>query len=321
MEQQKILIIKAGYSEFLDKESDSRVPSLGDVIRTTPILSLFKNDHVTWVTDQNAIPLLEGNPFINRILRLDFLSLQHLEHEYFDTVINLEKIPGICALTKKISAWRNFGFRLDPRTGEVRAHEKASDALVIGSNQTIKKENKKTYQELLFEMLGEIWNKEEYILGYKPSSQETYDIALNTMIGHKWPTKSWPIEYWDEIEKMLKKENFKVTRQDQQPPKILNDLNLYMDWLNSAKLILSHDSLGMHLGLALKKKVLGLFGPTPHLEVYFYNLGKAILPEPTLECMPCFRRDCERGRNCMADIRPERVLREIKNLLNPNNTN
>ncbi|HCJ65939.1 MAG TPA: glycosyl transferase, partial [Elusimicrobia bacterium] len=63
----KVLIIKLGYSETLDKEI-SVTSSLGDVLRTTIILNYFKNDVVTWLVDEKAYPLLEGNPYVKRIL-------------------------------------------------------------------------------------------------------------------------------------------------------------------------------------------------------------------------------------------------------------
>src|SRR3989344_103664 len=99
MRKEKILIIKTGYSEFLDKEANLRKVSLGDVLRTTPLLHLYKNDYVTWVSDREAFPLLENNPYINRLLPLDFTTAMHLlDEEEFDTVINLEKNYDICKL-------------------------------------------------------------------------------------------------------------------------------------------------------------------------------------------------------------------------------
>ena len=62
----------------------------------------------------------------------------------------------------------------------------------------------------------------------------------------------------------------------------------------------------------MKKKVSGLFGPTPHQETYFYGRGNVILPEPIPECLPCFEPTCNRGKNCMEDISVERVYKEIK---------
>ncbi len=53
----KILIIKLGYSETIDIEI-SRSTSLGDVLRTSVILYPFAGDHVTWLVDEAAYPLL-----------------------------------------------------------------------------------------------------------------------------------------------------------------------------------------------------------------------------------------------------------------------
>ncbi|MDD5436991.1 MAG: glycosyltransferase family 9 protein, partial [Candidatus Omnitrophica bacterium] len=70
----KILIMKLGYSETLDSEI-ARIPSLGDVLRTTPILwalkEKYKDSHISWLVDRQAEPLLRGNPLIDRILVWD----------------------------------------------------------------------------------------------------------------------------------------------------------------------------------------------------------------------------------------------------------
>ncbi|MEK6820253.1 MAG: radical SAM protein, partial [Nanoarchaeota archaeon] len=313
----KVLIIKTGYSEILDEEKDSRTVSLGDVLRTTVLLNLYKDEHVTWVTDEKAFPLLESNPHINRLLPYDFTTALQLESEEFDILINLEKVPGICALSDKIRAWRRYGFRFDKRTEKAEAYDSAFDILAVGYDSKSKKANTSPFQELLFRAVGQAWNGEEYVLGYKPKTTEEYDVALNTKAGYKWPSKEWTKEQWDKLEEMLTRQGLKVTRQDKQPPEseILTNLYRYMDWINSAQIIVSNDSLGMHLGIALKKKVLGLFGPTPHREVHFYNRGKAVLPEKYFSCMPCFLSSCENELFCMNLIKPESVLKEVKALL------
>lgn len=314
--EHKVLILKTGYSEVLDDRNDSRTVSLGDVLRTTPILSLHKNNHVTWVTDIKARPLLEGNKFIDRLLNFDFITYSQLESEEFDTLINLEKIPGICALTDRISAWKKYGFRFNKRIGEAEAYDKAFDVLAVGANTEIKKQNEKTAQELLFAMVGEKWNGEPYVLGYKPKTTEIYDVLLNTTVGSKWPTKAWPIKNWDALEKKLIEDGYSVTRQDKQDNHILTDLNNYMDWLNSGKIIVSNDSLGLHLGIALKKPVLGIFGPTPDKEVFFYDRGKSILPEGEFDCLPCVKGTCENKKYCLEQITPERIYKEVINIKN-----
>jgi hypothetical protein len=49
----RVLIIKTGFSEFLDLGISTTV-SLGDVLICTSILDIFKNDEVTWLTDRQA---------------------------------------------------------------------------------------------------------------------------------------------------------------------------------------------------------------------------------------------------------------------------
>ncbi len=314
--REKILIIKTGYSEFLEGHKDSREVSFGDVIRVTPLLHLYKNDHVTWVTDIKAFPLLEKNPYINKLLRYDFTTVFQLLSEEFDRVINLEKVPGICALSDKIRARKSrYGFTLNTQTGKAEALDKASEALSISADLYLKRKNSKTFTEFLFEMVGEEWKKEEIVLGYKPKSEEMYDVGLNTTVGKKWPTKFWPKKYWDVLEKMLKDQSFKVSRQDSEENKkkgIMEDLEKYMDWINSCKIIVSCDTLGLHLGIALKKKVLGLFGPTPDREIYIYGQGKSILPRCIPDCLPCFKGVCKREKTCMEDISVEKIYNEVK---------
>jgi heptosyltransferase-2 len=314
MKNHKILIIKTGYSEILEDRNNSRKVSLGDVLRTTPILQLYKNDSVTWVTDIEAFPLLEGNPRIHKLLPYDFTTALQLEAEEFDTVVNLEKIPGICALIEKVKFRRNkFGFNFNSQTGEAEAFDRAYEVLTVSSDKTAKKENKRASQELLFEMVGAKWNGEEYSLGYAPQTRETLDIALNTQVGQKWPTKQWSFEKWETLEEKLIKEGLKVTRQDKQDKDVLNNLRAYMDWINSAKIVVSNDSLGLHLGIALKKTTIGLFGPTPYSEVHFYGKGEAIYSAK--DCMPCFSAKCDRNIECMGEINPERVIEVIKKYL------
>lgn len=315
MKKDRVLIIKTGYSEILDGRNNSRKVSFGDVLRATALLNLYKNDEVTWVADPLAFPLLESNSLIHTLLPYDFTTVLQLESEEFDKVINLEKIPGICALSDKIRARRSrHGFTFNSQSGTAEAYERAFDVLAVGADPALKKSNSRTVLDLLFEMVGEKWKGEEYVLGYQPKTCEVYDVALNTQVGKKWPTKAWPSENWGKLEEMLMESGLKVTMQDNQQEDVLQNLYRYMDWIHSAKTIVSNDSLGLHLAIAMKKKALGLFGPTPDKEVYFYERGKAILPENPPECLPCFLPKCHEYVPCINLITPKQVYNEIMSI-------
>ncbi|EKD26356.1 MAG: ADP-heptose-LPS-heptosyl transferase II [uncultured bacterium] len=307
----KILIIKVGYSETLDSEI-SNYTSYGDVLRSTVLLNLYKDAHVTWLVDEKAFPILKYNPYINRILRYDLSSVLQLQSEHFDTVINLEKVPGLCALTDKITAWRRYGFRFDSKTGEAESYDGSHVVLEMCKNIEKKKNITVCWQEGLFEMVGAKWNEQEYILGYKPKTKQNYNIGFNYQVGNKWPLKAWPEKNWKELEKLI---NGKYSISWQQG---LNNMEEYFDWINSCELIVTNDSFGMHIAIALKKKIIALFGPTNHRENYLYNLGIALYPNNDFSCekFPCRDFNCVKfDDTCMRLIAPNKVFEEIQNLI------
>ena len=309
MKRKKVLIIKLGHSETLDAEI-SRKSSLGDVLRTTVILHALKNDDVAWLVDESAFSLLEGNPYIVRILVYDIATIIQLQEETFDTVINFEKVPGICALADKVDAWKKYGFRFDRQTGRAEAHDRAEDVLSMCLNVDEKKGGNIYWQEALLGMIGEAWQKEEYILGYKPKSKEIYDIGFNYDVGKKWLNKAWPSKNWKDLEGLIGS-RFNVSWQQG-----LKNIEEYIEWINSCRLLLTNDSLGLHIALALRKKVVALFGPTAHKEVYLYNRGVAILPRDDYKCLPCLSPKCVNNVFCMDNISVEQVFGAIEKLLN-----
>ncbi|MBI5902151.1 MAG: glycosyltransferase family 9 protein [Deltaproteobacteria bacterium] len=261
MAKEKVLIIKLGYSETLVSEI-SRMTSLGDVLRSTVLLSLFKEAHVTWLVDEKAVPLLKGNPLIARIMPYDLTTALQLKAERFDTVVNLEKVAGICAFADSLTAWKRYGFTFDPETGTAQAYD---------------------------------------------GSQQVLDICLNN-VGEKWPIKAWPLEYWKELEALIG-ERYSVSWQ-----RGLTSIEEYMEWINSCSLIVTNDSLGLHIAHALDKKIVALFGPTISSEVYVKN-GVKLLPEKEYDCLPCLDTVCVKDRSCMYEIRPQTVMAAVEKLL------
>ena len=307
----KVLIIKVGYSETLDPEI-SDVTSYGDVLRTTVLVNLYKNEHLTWLVDEKAYPIVKNNPFIDRVLIYNLTSVLQLQAEHFDTVINLEKVPGLCALADSIKAWQRFGFRFNVNTGQAEAYDGSHVVMEICRDIEKKKNRKAYWQEGLFEMVGREWHNEEYILGYKPKANNIYDIGFNYEIGNKWPLKAWPKENWNILEKMIG-DRYSVSWQQGK-----KDMEDYFEWINSCKLIITNDSFGLHIAIALKKKIIGLFGPTHHRENYAYDLGTFLYPNNDFYCekFPCSEPKCIKfDTNCTSLLSPERVFEEINKLL------
>ena len=307
MAAEKILIIKLGYSETLVGEI-SRKSSLGDVLRSTVLLPRYKDAQITWLVDEKAIALLKGNPYITRIMPYDLTSVLQLRAERFDTIINLEKVAGICAFADSLNAWRRYGFRFDPDSGTAKAYDGSHHVLEMCMNEKEKLSNKKYWEDFLFEMVGGKWNGEIPVIGYKPESKEVFDIGFNFNVGDKWPIKAWPMEYWKELEAII---GGKYTISWQQGLKSIEE---YIEWVNSCSLLVTNDSLGLHIAHALDKRIVALFGPTLSNEV-FVKRGVKLLPEKEYDCLPCLSTVCMKERPCMYEIKPATVFAEIEKLL------
>lgn len=258
----KILIIKTGFSETFTPEIEDKV-SLGDVLRSTALLHLFHTHRVTWLTSEAAMPILASNKGIAELLAYNLTSVMQLLSEEFDVVVNLEKVPGICALASKIAAWQRYGFRFNSVDARAEAYVHSTEALYVANNEDRKAANKKHWLALLYNMIGVEWKGEGYILGYTPTTTEIYDVGLNYKAGRKFEHKIWPIDNWVQLEMMLHGNGMRIGWQPQE-----TSVTDYIDWVNQCKLLVTNDSLGLHVAIALGKSVVGLFGPTPAKEIH-----------------------------------------------------
>ena len=308
--RKRVLIIKPGYSETLDPD-DSGIVSLGDILRTTVILHLFPATryHVTWLVDQKGVALLKGNPFIHRLLVVNPFTPHLLLSEWFDVVINFEKEPGICAVSDRIPAWRRYGFRLDPQTHTAVSYDHADEALHFTTNPDAKRLKDKSWSYILYEMLGHRYEGQPYVLGYKPSSEVVYDVGLNHIIGPKFPLKRWPEKHWQQLHADLAPD-YKVCWQ-----KGTSDIEDYIEWIASCRLLVTHDSLGLHIALGLGKPVVALFGPTIASEVDGPNLIR-ITPPLSWECIPCVKSYCIQETPCMQHLPSKLVGDAVRSKLN-----
>ena len=314
----KILIIKLGYSETLDPEI-GKIVSLGDVVRCTVILESlkekFSDSKITWLVAPEAFPLVVDNPYIDRVLVWDEFVPFALMREQFDVVVNLEKIHGICALTDMIQAREKVGFCFDIMSGNYSAYAQSIRATKYIQDKADGRKTHEIWQKVLVEMVGCEWSGQEYSLGYKSQSKGVYDVGLNHYVGSKWPTKAMTKEKWEELASKL--ENLEISCSWQ---KGMNNLYEYMDWIAGCKVLVTSDSLGVHLALAMRKSVVVLFGATSGEEIYCYGRGETIYPSfggesSMYECMPCYSPVCKKDKHCMDFINLDDVVRSVKRFL------
>ncbi len=307
--RRKVLIIKLGITETIGNKVHWKGVSLGDIFRTTVILHLFKEDDVTWLTAKEGRPLLAKNPYIKRLVVYSPKAATQLKRERFDIVINLEKAKKILTLANSITALKRYGFKLDTRTGKTEAHEKSFEVLVNSEDPALRRKMKKCWTKVLYDMVGAKWKGQSYILGYKPKTKQTYDIGFNICVKKRWPSKAWAMSNWRRLKELIAGK-YSISYQQSQ-----NDIHKYIDWINSCRLLVTNDSLGLHIAIALRKKIIVLFGPTSEKEAHLSDLVIALRPAARLKCMPCFLTHCKYDAKCIDTITPNLVYENIKQML------
>ncbi len=295
-----------------------KLASIGDVLRTTPLLYGLKNKYmdsqITWLTNSESFTALDGNSFIDRLLIFNLDSVLRLQLEEFDIAINLDKERSAASLVGTVKAKEKFGYGLSKEGNLYPLNKEAEYDFILGLSDELKfRTNRKSYQEIIFETAGLSFNKEEYIINldnsqnsFKKSFLEKYalydydiKIGLNTGCGSVFPFKKWPVSGFVELIYILaSKLNAKILllggrNEEVRNKEILervstkvlntgcsNNLKEFISIIDCCDFVVSADTLAMHLAIALKKKVVALFGPTCAQEVDLYGRGiKMISPK------------------------------------------
>src|SRR3989338_5553749 len=83
------------------------------------------------------------------------------------------------------------------------------------------------------------------------------------------------MDYWKKL-KSIRGNESTVSWQ-----KGLKHIEEYIEWINSCKMLVTNDSLGLHIVEVLGKKTVALFGPTLESEV-FVRTGRKLPPNQTM---------------------------------------
>lgn len=256
--KKSLLIIKTGHSETFTENLSSRICSLGDVFRTSLTLPLLEEYEVFWLTDQKAKPLLEQ---FKKVKVLTDLKDEEIIGN-FDYVINLEKDINLVNLARRkedfygfVSINNELGIRPFLTNGNVNLKD-------LISNDT------KTFEGKLSVILNNKDFKSDYSDFSSLLDERKNQIGFNWKVGPKWPEKALDLSFWKDLEKELAPD-FKVSWQEG-----FDNLRTYQEWISSCETIVTLDSLGLHLALAMKKNIVALFGPTNATEINLYGRGE-----------------------------------------------
>jgi len=322
---EKILIIKLG--------------AAGDVIRTTPLLYKYQEKYpdafIYWLTQfPDLVPKRTfENPGADKIYNWELNSIITLQNMEFDLVVNLDKDEQACSLVKSLKSKKIQGYTL-VNNKPFPVDEKANHKFLTGVFDDISKANSKNYLEEIFEICGYNYNREEYILP-DFDKESIYDIdnskivvGLNTGCGGRWTSRLWPEKYWLELVSLLKKENYEVIilggPEEHEKNLMLSaetnakyfgikPLNTFIGLMDKCSVIVSAVTMGMHIAIGLKKKLILMNNIFNKNEFELYGRGEII--EPSKECTCYFSPKCKNEQyKCIDYIEPLRVFDAVKRI-------
>lgn len=315
----------------------------GDVIRTLPIARAlkerYKDAHITWVTRGDVASLLNGVPYIDNVLTLPYTGL-----DKYDRVYNFDIDYDATKLASELISEKKYGFYDD--SGYPAAFTIGGEYyLNTMFDDDLKKTNKKTYQEMMFEA-AEIPYKNEFCGLYLNEEDKKHSLSflktnglegkrilgIHMGSGSRWPSKAWHSSCVKEFIKIAKRHGYEiilfggpneieehenlVREMDKEGVKVhrnnpRNSKRQFMSIVNLCKAMVCSDSFALHVSVALKKKTIGLFFCTSPDEVEDYGFLRKILSPKLYDFFP--ERSNEYNEELVKSISPEDVFKALEN--------
>jgi ADP-heptose:LPS heptosyltransferase len=280
------------------------------------------------------------------VIELGPEALVHLQTRRFDRVINLDAGKTSAALAASARAGRKDGFVLDERGIVQPTNDAARRWLEAGVFDDIKRQGTTTYQDRMAEILALPVGSHRYVFELSDDERraakahlqaagidfERPIVGLNTGAGGRWPLKQWREEGYVELISRIggggevqflllggpseRERNDRLKRASRVPlvdPGCENSVRHFAALLGFSDVVVTGDTLAMHLSLALQRRTVVLFGPTSAPEIELYGLGDKVMPK--MECLGCYKTSCDFVPNCMdlisTDMVADAVTRQL----------
>ena len=319
----RILIVKLG--------------AMGDVLRTTPILTALKAQNpqarIDWLVDKSCREVLEGNPLIDRL----FDRFDSLKNNAYDLAMNFDKEDEALDALMKVSAVRKAGFGRSADGKLCPMDERSVYAYRLGIDDDLKfRQNKKSYQEITFEQAGLTFRGEEYIFTPDPKTPPLPGltgpiVGLNTGSGRRFAGKKMPLAAYAELSRRLVSDlkatvlllggrdeierNRQIRRLCEVPVVETGSypIKQFSALVKACDVVVSGDTVAMHMAIAVRVPVVAFFASTCAAEIELYGRGRKIIS--TISCAPCYLRDCPIDEQCMKDMSVETIVDAVRETL------
>lgn len=335
--QNKILIINVNW--------------LGDVIFTTPFIRAVREanpeSYIACLLHPRCREMLESNPRVNEIIIYDetlrhrgligkLKLINYIRKKKFDTAFILHR-----SFTKALIAYlagigQRIGYPTKNRAGLLTqaVEEPLEETHKVEYFLNIARAAGISPRDNSYEFFIEDPDRGYVKKMLADSGISDKDILITLCPGGNWDPKRWPKENFAKLadmfrEKLRAKTVLAAAKKD---AVIVEDIRAMMKsdplvacgrttlkqlgaLLERSTLVIANDTGPMHMAVAMKAKVIALFGPTSWRVTGPYGKGRYSVISKNETCeVPCYDFTCK-DNSCMAAIKVEDVFEKASEML------
>jgi heptosyltransferase-1 len=297
-----------------------RYSAMGDVIHALPAVASLKHSFprsiITWVIRPKLAALLEGNPFVDEVVEIDFTgrgvwaAMKALRRERFDVVVDFQGLVRsalVAALAKG-----------NKKVGLHRSQAREGAAALFYSTAVLTRSAHRVDGNLELAAAAGATN----LLRVFPLPEGKPEGALPegkfvlASPAAGWGAKEWPLEYYEEVAQSLG-----MPLVVNGPPQAagllagipsaqihLSGVAGLIDATRRAHAVIGIDSGPMHLAAALSKPGVAIFGPTDPASHGPYGGSLRVLRAP--DAVTTYKRR-EEIHESMRAVSPAAVLEAL----------
>ena len=304
---------------------------------------------ICWITRSEFLALIEANPYVDEALPYDVTGLSLVQARKWDFVYSLSNdLPSAALATLAAATQAHFGYHLDKNGLLCATNEAAWSWLKMAAFDRVKRANQRSYQELMYDiaecsppisrpcisLTTEVRQRaNDVIIGlFSEREQDIRIVGINVGSGARWPKKMLDgatiarlckgiLEVSGAVRVVL----FGGAAEKEKIDAILalldrdarvvsagtdNSMLEFAALIERCAVLVTGDTLALHLATAFSVPTIAVFGPTSLPEIYDYG-GSVARISSDLECLGCYA-DCRRTVHCMNSIPDTAILDRVK---------
>ncbi len=309
-----------------------KLDALGDVLRTASLLpaiiELNPGCRVAFLTRSGtAAEIASSMILVDEVIELTPEGVARIATVEWQRIYNLSNDIPSASLARIAARWNVreiIGYTIEH--DQLRATNKAAECwLEIASFDRLKKENRKTWQSHMLDIIGSslepvapkikidsriVENAERKLLGVFSTRRLRVGIYIGA--GARWPKKMLGINEIETLVKLLRSYADVIIIGGPLEQRLVSALvgfhaNSFADLvglLSCVDMLICGDTLALHTAIAIDLPTVALFGPTSLAEIETFGLVTKLTTE--LDCLGCYG-DCDKTQHCMNSFDLDKV--------------